>query len=82
MPLGNVAFGIEFGDSPCDLFFNFLKFKAGVSNSFNAVGHIYICGFHAGQTLLKKFKQARLYISGHQTFRLRRTTTMFRSHAK
>ena len=32
--------------------------NAGVSNSFSAAGHIYIRGFHTGQTLLtKKFKQ-------------------------
>ena len=43
--------------------------KSRVSNSFSAVGHIYIPEFYTGRTpLKKKFKQARLYISVPQTF--------------
>ena len=42
---------------------------SGLSNSFNAVGQIYIPGFLYGPgSVEKKFKQARLYISGPQTF--------------
>ena len=42
--------------------------KSGVSNSFSVGDHIYIPGFYTSQTLLKKFKQSRLHISGPQTF--------------
>ena len=46
-----------------------LHSRSGVSNSFSAVGQIYIPGFYTGQILFKKkFKQTRLYINGPQTF--------------